>query len=111
MLDCVKDSIDSGSWCEPWLCSFSEDASADKYGVPLVFTTGRLVVLVGATNIRLRGITNEVYGLWGLVHAVGILPPLLQQSCGEFEGAELRFAKRSRYERPACNALIHGFRG
>jgi hypothetical protein len=71
----------------------------------------RFVKLVGAANVRLGRVAYEVHGIWRLADTMSILPPLLEYTCGELEGAELGFAKRDCLEFLADNSFEHSFEG
>ena len=66
-----------------------------------------LVVLVGAANVRLGSVTNEVDGLWWGVDAVGGLAPLLKKTGCELESADLGLAECGGDEFLAGDGLEH----
>src|SRR2546423_1209314 len=81
MLHSVENVVDSDLGGEPWLGAVLIDASADQDRVPVHVRL--LVKLVGAADIRLRGVTDEIDGVRRRVDAVGVLPPLSEESGGE----------------------------
>jgi hypothetical protein len=59
VLDSIEHSVDGGLGLEAGFSAFLEDASPDEDGVPVGFV-GVLVVIVGASNVRLRRVADKV---------------------------------------------------
>lgn len=78
-------------------------------GIPVA--PGGVVVLVGAADIGLGGVADEVDRFGGRVDAVRLLPPLLKQSRGELEGAELRLAEGDGVQLFTRDGLVEGLCG
>ena len=85
-----------------------EDARAHEDRVPGVVGLAGLVEVVGPADVGLGCVADEVDGVGGLVDAVGIFAPLLQEAGRELEGAELGFAKGDGLELLARDGLEHG---
>ena len=91
MVHSIENVVDSDSGLVSGLSAVLVDTSLDKDAVPVV--VGSLVDGVGATNVTLRCVTDEIDGGRGSNETVLGVAPLAHEAGSELKGGHLGLAK------------------